>query len=65
MDKEQYTESSDARIPEAFALHYIDNLDAKMYMCEEHYEELEPGEITEKKPFGLDNRIYKPNFKEN
>ena len=49
-------------IPEAFALHYIDNLDAKMYMCEEHYEELEPGEITEKKPFGLDNRIYKPNF---
>lgn len=49
-------------IPEAFALHYIDNLDAKTYMCEEHYEELEPGEFTEKKPFGLDNRIYKPNF---
>lgn len=46
-------------IPEAFALHYIDNIDAKIYMCEHIYEELNPGEVTEKKPFGLDNRIYK------
>lgn len=42
------------------ALHYIDNLDAKMYTFEETYDVLEPGQITEKKPFGFDNRIYKP-----
>lgn len=50
-------------IPEAFALHYIDNIDAKIYMCEDFYESLQPGEITDKKPFGLDNRIYRPKFK--
>ncbi len=47
-------------IAEAFVLHYIDNIDAKMYMCEENYETLSPGEMTEKKPFGLENRIYRP-----
>ena len=46
-------------IPESFALHHIDNLDAKIYMCEDYYESMSPGEVTEKKPFGLDNRIYK------
>ena len=45
---------------EAFALHFIDNIDAKLYVCEENNELLEPGTVTEKKPFGLDNRIYKP-----
>lgn len=50
-------------IPEAFALNHIDDLDAKIYMCESHYETLKAGEFTEKKPFGLDNRIYKPNYK--
>lgn len=50
--------------PEAFALHYIDNIDAKIYMCEEAYQTLGPGELTEKKPFGLDNRLYKPSYLE-
>ena len=50
--------------PEAFVLHYIDNIDAKLYMCEAFYEELGPGEFTEKKPFGLDNRIYRPDLGE-
>ena len=45
---------------EAFVLFYIDNLDAKIGTCENHYEGLEPGEMTDKKPFGLDNRIYRP-----
>ncbi len=49
-------------IPEALALHYIDNLDAKMYMFEEQYECLGEGEISEKKVFGLDNRVYKPKY---
>lgn len=46
-------------IPEAFALHYLDNIDAKIYMCEDFYKEMSSGEITERKPFGLDNRLYK------
>ncbi len=46
--------------PEAFALFYIDNLDAKLYVCEDAYDILDPGTITEKKPFGLDNRLYRP-----
>jgi 3'-5' exoribonuclease len=45
---------------EAFALYYIDNLDAKLYVCEDACEILEPGTITDKKPFGLDNRLYRP-----
>ncbi len=49
-------------IPEAMALHYIDNLDAKMYMFEEQYESLMEGEISDKKVFGLDNRVYKPKY---
>lgn len=48
--------------PEAFALHYIDNIDAKIYMCEDAYETLPSGGLTEKKPFGLDNRLYKPEY---
>ena len=49
-------------IPEALALHHIDNLDAKMYMFEEQYESLMEGEISEKRVFGLDNRVYKPKY---
>lgn len=45
--------------PEAFALHYIDNLDAKIYTCEDYFQNMSSGTITEKKPFGLDNRLYK------
>ena len=49
-------------IPEAMALHYIDNLDAKMYMFEEQYKSLGRGEISEKRVFGLENRVYKPKY---
>ncbi len=47
---------------ESFALHYIDNLDAKMNMCESIYQTINPGQVTEKKPFGLDNRIFRPDL---
>lgn len=47
---------------EAMALHLIDNLDAKMYSYEEQYSFIEKGGITEKKPFGFDNRFYRPTF---
>ena len=49
----------------SISLCYIDNLDAKIYICEERYEKLDPAKIAEKKPFGLDNRIYKPNYENN
>ncbi len=45
---------------EAFVLHYIDNIDAKVYMCNDNYENLKPGEFTERAPFGLDNRVFRP-----
>ncbi len=49
-------------IAEAMALHYIDNLDAKLYTFEEQYQLLQPGEFTDRKPFGFENRIYRPKF---
>jgi len=45
---------------EAQMLHYIDQIDAKMYMYEHHFDDLKPGEITDKVPFGLENNVYKP-----
>ena len=47
-------------IPEAFVLHYIDNMDAKIYMYNNLTADIPAGEVTEQKPFGLDNRLYKP-----
>lgn len=47
---------------EAYALHYLDHLDVMVYKCEEAADTLKPGELTDKKPYGLDNRIYKPDF---
>ena len=49
-------------IPEAFAVHHIDNMDAKIAQCEAYYNEMELGTITERRPFPLDNRLYKPNI---
>ena len=47
-------------IPEAYAVHHIDNMDAKIAQCESIYDEIEAGSITEKRPFALDNRLFKP-----
>ena len=49
-------------IAEAFALYMIDNLDAKMYVFDEQRELLGPGGLTEKRPFGMENRIYVPDL---
>lgn len=49
---------------EAFVLHYVDNIDAKLYMCEDHNAVLNEGEFTERVPFGLDNRLYRPSASE-
>ena len=45
---------------EAQMLHYIDQIDAKMYVFENRFNDLKPGEVTEKVPFGLENYVYKP-----
>ena len=50
-------------IPEAFVLHYLDNLDAKVNSCEKEYAKLAPGEASSKKPMGFDGKIYKPDYK--
>ena len=50
--------------PEAFALHYIDNLDAKIESCNIMYEQTQPGKSTEKKLAGFD-RLYKPTYFDN
>lgn len=49
-------------IPEAFWVHHIDNIDAKISQCEANYREIDAGSITDKRPFGLDNRLYKPKY---
>lgn len=49
-------------IPEAFALHVIDNLDAKLNMFEEGYASIEAGKLSDQKIYGLDTRIYKPSY---
>lgn len=49
-------------IPEAYAVHHIDNMDAKIAQCEAKYSEMESGTITERRPFPLDNRLYKPDY---
>ena len=45
---------------EAQMLHYIDQIDAKMYVFETRFEDLAPGSVTDKVPFGLENYVYKP-----
>lgn len=57
---QEYGAVTPPAIAEAFALFCIDNLDAKMYVFDEHRDQLEPGKLSEKKPFGMDNRIYIP-----
>ena len=46
---------------EAMLLHEIDMIDSRMYQYEQVEKELKPGEMSEH-IFGLDSRVYKPNF---
>ena len=56
--KGEYDAAVAPAIPEAFAVHHIDNMDAKITQCEKIYEEIGGGTITEKRPFAFDNRLY-------
>ena len=46
-------------VAEAMVLHYVDNIDAKMYMFEDQYESVEPGALSQRVA-GLENRVYVP-----
>lgn len=47
-------------ILEAFLLHAIDLTDSRVFMYEAEYEKLAPGEKTEKKVYGIDTAVYRP-----
>ena len=49
-------------IPEALVLHFIDNMDSKIYMFEEAYASLQPGELSSDKNRGLNSTVYKPSY---
>lgn len=45
---------------EAYALHYIDNIDAKIYACEDLTASVQEGNISESKSHGMYNNLYRP-----
>ena len=45
---------------EAYVLHYIDNIDAKVYACEDQTVSVKEGDISEKTPHGMYNNLYRP-----
>lgn len=47
-------------IPEAQALHFLDNMDAKMYSFHEAQEQVEPGSLSDGKIFAVGGYVYKP-----
>lgn len=49
-------------IPEAYVLHYLDNIDAKLNVCEKEYPKLAPGAVTQSRPFTFDGNIYKATY---
>ena len=57
--KQEYGAVTLPAIPEALVLSHVDDLDAKMYVFDETYNELNPGEVTEKKNFMLGTKLYK------
>ena len=57
--KQEYGAVTLPAIPEALVLSHVDDLDAKMYVFDETYNELNPGEVTEKKNFMLGTKLYR------
>lgn len=47
---------------EAVALAYIDDMDAKMEMCDSLLQNMKPGECMDKNDLGLGTKLYKPNL---
>lgn len=61
--KMEYGSPVTAEIPEAWAIHTIDNLDAKMTVFEDAYETGTPGEMSKKRSYGIGNFTYTPKGK--
>lgn len=50
------------RVPatmEAVALYFIDMMDARMEICDSNYQNMMPGEVTDRNVLGLDSRLYR------
>jgi len=52
------------KLMEASVLHYIDHLDGDLHQYEKAYAVTVPGEMSERKIFGLNNvKVYRPSYK--
>ncbi len=61
--KLEYGAATTPAFPEAQMLHLIDMMDSRMNMFEIAYKEQEPGTVSEKKVWGLEeSHIYKPSY---
>lgn len=58
----EYGNVKNACFTEAMLLHMIDDADAKIFMFEEAYKELKPGEMSDTRIFGLDANVLRPDF---
>lgn len=59
-----YGAISKPQIVEAFLLHIIDLTDSRVYMFENEYGKLLPGQRTDKRVFAIDAPVYRPTFTE-
>lgn len=57
-----YGAISKPQIEEAFLLHIIDLTDSRVYMFENEYSKLLPGQKTDKRVFAIDAPVYRPSF---
>lgn len=56
--KHEYGAVITPKIPEAIALNYIDDMDAKMYQCEHFMNEIHPGTFSDQ-IWSLETRLYR------
>ncbi len=59
-----YGAISKPQIEEAFLLHIIDLTDSRIYMFENEYGKLLPGQRTDKRVYAIDAPVYRPTFTE-
>lgn len=60
--KPEYGSAVTPKFTEAMVIHYLDQIDAKIWMFNAAKQDVEPGKLSDEKIFGLDGRIWKPDF---
>lgn len=58
--KPEYGSAVTSKFREAMLLHYLDQIDAKVWMYDKVQDSLEAGSLSEKNVFGLDGRVWRP-----